>query len=193
MSSWHRQGDFPKWRWHTCEPLLFKERSASFLHKGLHSGPFWIIPKITSRKRFFQGYLFKFCLLWTTAATATKTSLKKWICATSNFIKSCQQVWGRVNQPFILFIHHIWGETVPWGAVFIIQTSDRMQYFTILQYKLHSLPGLTQDSGRSKHACAFTKKNSKITYIYGEPVLTFVKRQSRLFKSRLIELYASTW
>ena len=44
----------------------------------------------------------------------------------------------RVNQPFILFIHHIWGETVPWGAVFIIQTSDRMQYFTILQYKLHS-------------------------------------------------------
>ena len=45
------------------------------------------------------------------------------------FTKSCQQVWGRVNQPFILFIHHIWGETVLWGAVFIIQTSDRMQYF----------------------------------------------------------------
>ena len=55
------------------------------------------------------------------------------------FTTSCQQVWGRVNQPFILFIHHIWGETVPRGAVFIIQTSDRMQYFTILQYKLHSL------------------------------------------------------
>ena len=54
------------------------------------------------------------------------------------FTKSCQQVWGRVNQPFILFIHHIWDETVPWGAVFIIQTSDRMQYFTILKYKLHS-------------------------------------------------------
>ena len=55
------------------------------------------------------------------------------------FTKSCQQVWGRVTQPFILFIHHIWCETVPWGAVFIIQTSDRMQYFTILRYKLHSL------------------------------------------------------
>ena len=40
---------------------------------------------------------------------------------------TCQQIWGRVNQPFILFIHHIWGETIPWGAVFIIQTSDRMQ------------------------------------------------------------------
>ena len=51
------------------------------------------------------------------------------------FTKSCQQVWGRVNQPFILFIHHIWGETV----LFIIQTSDRMQYFTIFQDKLHSV------------------------------------------------------
>ena len=54
------------------------------------------------------------------------------------FTKSCQQIWVRVNQPFISFIHHIWGETVLWGTVFIIQTSDRMQYFTILQYKLHS-------------------------------------------------------
>ena len=53
------------------------------------------------------------------------------------FTKSCQQIWVRVNQPFIPFIHHIWGETVLWGTVFIIQTSDnRMQYFTILRYKL---------------------------------------------------------
>ena len=44
----------------------------------------------------------------------------------------------RVNQPFILFIHYIWGETVLWGAVFIKQTSDKMQYFTIFQEKLHS-------------------------------------------------------
>ena len=48
------------------------------------------------------------------------------------FKKSCQQIWECVNQPFILFIHHIWGETV----LFIIQTSDRMQYFTIFQDKL---------------------------------------------------------
>ena len=59
--------------------------------------------------------------------------------------KSCQEIWERVNQPFILFIHHIWGETLPWGAVFIIHTSDRMQYFTILQYKLHLLN--IQDDG----------------------------------------------
>ena len=29
-------------------------------------------------------------------------------------------------------------------------------------------------------------------HLYGSPVLTFDKRQSRLFKLRLIELYAST-
>ena len=43
-----------------------------------------------------------------------------------------------INQPFILFIHHIWGETVLWDTVFIIQSSDRMQYFTIFHDKLHS-------------------------------------------------------
>ena len=64
----------------------------------------------------------------------------------------------RVNQHFILFIHHIWGETVIWGTVFIIQTSDKMQYFTIFQDK-YSEP--------SKHTWAFSKtvqKISKITY-----------------------------
>ena len=51
------------------------------------------------------------------------------------FTKSCQKIWRCVNQPFILFIHHIWGETV----LFIIQTLDRMQYFAIFQDKLHSV------------------------------------------------------
>ena len=51
------------------------------------------------------------------------------------FTKSCQQIWGCVNQLFILFIRHIWDETV----LFIIQTTDRMQYFTIFQDKLHSV------------------------------------------------------
>ena len=51
------------------------------------------------------------------------------------FTNSCQQIWGCLNQPFIIFIHHIWGETV----LFIIQSSDRMRYFTIFQDKLHSV------------------------------------------------------
>ena len=55
-----------------------------------------------------------------------------------NCTKSCQQMWGHVNQPFVLFMHHIWGETVLWGAVFMIQISGTMQWFTILEYKLHS-------------------------------------------------------
>ena len=73
------------------------------------------------------------------------------------FTKSCQQVWGRVNQPFILFIHHIWGETV----LFIIQTSDRMQYFTIFQDKLHSVN--IQDD-QSWAFSETVQKISKITY-----------------------------
>ena len=50
-----------------------------------------------------------------------------------------------LNQPFIIFIHHIWGETV----LFIIQSSDRMRYFTIFQDKLHSV-NIQDDPNRSK-------------------------------------------
>ena len=67
--------------------------------------------------------------------------------------KSYHQIWVRVNQHFILFIRHTWDETVIWGAVFIIQTSDKMQYFTIFQDK-YSEP--------SKHAWAFSKTVQKI-------------------------------
>ena len=74
---------------------------------------------------------------------------------------TCQQIWGRVNQPFILFIHHIWGETVLWGAVFIIQTSDRMQYFTILQYKFHSL-NIQDDGSTSGLLAKSLKKELKL-------------------------------
>ena len=51
------------------------------------------------------------------------------------FTNSCQQIWGCLNQPFIIFIHGICGETV----LFIIQTSDRMRYFTVFEDKLHAL------------------------------------------------------
>ena len=65
--------------------------------------------------------------------------------------KSCQQIWARVNQHFILFI---WGETVIWGPVFIIQTSDEMQYFAIFQDK-YSEP--------LKHTWAFSETVQKIS------------------------------
>ena len=106
------------------------------------------------------------------------------------FTKSSQQVWERVNrEPFILFIHHIWGETVSWDAVFIIQTSDRMQYFTILQYKLHSFNIQDDRSTRGLLAKPLTKfPKSPIRLASSH----FWQAQSRRFKLRLIELYAST-
>ena len=42
-----------------------------------------------------------------------------------------------------------------------------------------------------KNALAKPLKNFQ-NHLYGEPVLTFDKRQSRLFKLRLTQLYAST-
>ena len=47
---------------------------------------------------------------------------------------SCQR-WGRVSRPYILFIHHIWGKQYyeALSFFFIIQTSERMQFFTVLQ------------------------------------------------------------
>ena len=98
------------------------------------------------------------------------------------FTKSCQQVWGRVNQPFILFIHHIWGETVPWGAVFIIQTSDRMQYFTILKYKLHSFN--IQDDRSTRGLLAKPLKNFQNHLYNGQPVAS-----CGVFEWTLIELH----
>ena len=72
-------------------------------------------------------------------------------------IKSCQQIWGCVNQPFILFIHHIWRETV----LFIIQTSNRMHYFTVFQDVLRKYSGRLNYRGL---LAKLLKKSSKITY-----------------------------
>ena len=88
------------------------------------------------------------------------------------FTKSCQQIWVRVNQPFIPFVHHIWGETVLWGTVFIRQTSDRMHYFTIFQYKVHSLRTMEV---RVDFELINRLKNFQ-NHLYSHPVLTFVVR-----------------
>ena len=82
------------------------------------------------------------------------------------FAKSCQQVWGRVNQPFTAFIlftaaHLRWNSTM-----------RRCFYHTNLGQNavFHNFAiqiALIQYSGRSKHAWAFSetvKKISKITY-----------------------------
>ena len=88
----------------------------------------------------------------------------------SLFYKILPSNLGVCKPTFIPFRHHIWGETILWGAVFIIQTSDRMQYFTIFQYQLHSFN--IQDD---RSTCGLLAKPSKIfqNHLYGQPVLTF--------------------
>ena len=86
------------------------------------------------------------------------------------FTKSCQQIWGCVNQIFILFTYQIWGETV----LFIIQTPDRMQYFTIFKDKLHSVN--IQDDQSWLLTKPF-KKFLKYKHLSSQPVLTSDKRK----------------
>ena len=53
-----------------------------------------------------------------------------------------------VNQPFILVIHHIWGETGLWGAVFIIPDLWQNAVFHNFANKLHSFN--IQDYGSTR-------------------------------------------
>ena len=92
------------------------------------------------------------------------------------FTNSCQQIWGCVNQPFILFMQHIWGETV----LFIIQTSDRMGHFTIFQDKLHLVN--IQDN-QSWALSETVQKHSKITHT--------ASRFS--FLVRAVSVWSSVW
>ena len=87
-----------------------------------------------------------------------KTNQAEFFCVRQvYFTNSWQQIWGCVNQPFTLFTHHICVETV----LFIIQTSDRMRYFTIFQDKLH----LVNIQGDQSWAFSETVQNiSKITH-----------------------------
>ena len=107
------------------------------------------------------------------------------------FTKSCRQIWVRANQPFIIFIHHIWRETVLWGAVFIIQTSDRMQYFTIQFFKTNCTQSIFRTTNRELLAKPLKKFPN---HLYGQLVLTFGKRQicsascGQLFEWTLTEL-----
>ena len=98
------------------------------------------------------------------------------------FTKSCQQICGRVNQPFILFIHHIWGKTALWGTVFIIQSSDRMQYFTIFQYKL-DLFNIQDDRSTRGLLAKPLKKISIQNHLYDQPAAS-----CGVFEWTLIEL-----
>ena len=84
------------------------------------------------------------------------------------FTKSCQQIWVRVNQPFITFIRHIWGETV-YEALFLSYRA-RTTECSISQYC-----DTNCYSGRSKHvwALAVNRWKNFQNHLCGQPVLTF--------------------
>ena len=92
------------------------------------------------------------------------------------FTKSCQQIWLRVNQPFIPvhFIHHLSGETILRGTVFIIQTTDRMQSFTICNTNCTYSIYIQEDRSMRR---LFAKRLKKFqNHLYGQPVLSFAVR-----------------
>ena len=99
------------------------------------------------------------------------------------FTKSWQQIWGCVNQPFLLLINRIWGQT----ALLIIQTSDRMHYFTIFQDKLRSVN--IQDD-QSLAFSETVQKISKVTYTASRFSLlkNFQCERSPVFESTLTEV-----
>ena len=109
------------------------------------------------------------------------------------FTKSCQQIWGCVNQPFILFIHHIWGEKVLWGAVFIIQTSGRMHYFTIFQDRLHSV-NIQDDqwwafSETVQKISKITYRASRLSFLTSAKFTVNINRVMLQYKKELIMFF----
>ena len=96
-----------------------------------------------------------------------------------NFLRSTSLLYkilptnlGEWKPTFLPFVHHIWGETVLWGTVFIRQTSDRMHYFTIFQYKVHSLRTMEVRVGFE----LINRLKNFQNHLYSHPVLTFVVR-----------------
>ena len=110
------------------------------------------------------------------------------------FTKSCQQLWVRVNQPFhhlseVMFKNITSEIKQYYEALFlIIQTTDRMQYFTILRYKLHSFN--IQDDRSTRGPLAKPLKKF-LSHLYGQPVLTFAVR-SYIIKN-LLYLFFIQW
>ena len=97
--------------------------------------------------------------------------------------KFLPQIWGCVNQPFILFIHHIWGETVP---IYHTDLGQYIRYFTIFQDKFHSV------NVQDYQSWAFSEtvqKISKITHTASQ--FSFLVRavsHGRVFEWTLTEI-----
>ena len=101
----------------------------------------------------------------------------EFLCSTSLLLQNLANKSGGVKKrlPFVLFEHHIRGKRG--SAVFYQQTSDRMQFCTIFQDKLHSLN--IQDDRSTRFLCTtnngidhvvkrFHKENSIMSGLFSQ-------------------------
>ena len=93
--------------------------------------------------------------------------------------KSCQQIWLRVNQPFIIFIHRIWGETGGYKqyyeALFLsyrTQTKCSISQF----FKTNWTHSIFRTTEPSKHAWEFSKTVQKFSLLTSAKFAVNVKR-----------------
>ena len=94
------------------------------------------------------------------------------------FTKSCEQIWGRENQPFILFIHLRWNSTI--RRFFYHTNLGRNAVF----HNFEIQTALIQYLGQSRHAWAFSETAKKFqNNLYGQPVAS-----CWVFEWTLIEL-----
>ena len=79
-------------------------------------------------------------------------------------------------KPFFNFFLYTTSEEKEYYEALIIQTLYKMQYFTIFEDKLHSFNTQDHRSTRGLLISETVQKNVQ-NHIYGQPVLTFDKRQ----------------
>ena len=87
--------------------------------------------------------------------------------------KYCQQLWERVNQHFVLFIHHIWNSNMR-RCFYHIDLRQNAVF-----YNFSRQIALIQYSEPYEARVGFQQNRSKNfqNHLYGQPVLTFDKRQ----------------
>ena len=93
--------------------------------------------------------------------------------------KSCQQIWVRVNQPFILFINHIWGETGWYKQYYEALFSSyrtRTKCSISQLFKTNYTHSIFRTTEPSKHAWEFSKTVQKFSLLTSAKFAVNVKR-----------------
>ena len=73
------------------------------------------------------------------------------------FTKSCQQIWRCVNQPFILFIHHTWGDLKQYYEALYLSYRPRTECSLSLFFKTNCTQSIFRTINRWLLAKPFKK------------------------------------